>query len=431
MRLALPLLALFTVSLTRCVHAQTWTVLDPSPFNANRFEDAAFVTPERGWIVGGFGGGRIFETQDGGVSWTLRAQVAGYLRTVAFPSAALGWVGVLASDGPTLYETRDGGTTLTDVTSRITPAPSSFWGVCGLFALDEMHAFGVGEYDGPAVFIKTTDGGQTWQSRNLSSQIGSLIDVRFTDPMNGIIVGGSTGLASGGQAVILGTTDGGETWTERGRSSGGTGGAEWAWKISFPSEMVGYVSVEYLNSADDGKVLKTTDGGLTWTELSVPGGGSMQGVGFVTEDIGWTSGRGTDMVTTDGGRTWMATSGLDGRVNRFEFFGDTLGYAMGRRVHRLRRVSTGEQHEPLSRFELRVSPNPAANRVTLTYDLDTPTEAEVAVFDALGRQVALLHASRQRAGHQHLTWTPAAPGLYLARLSTPSGRVVRSFVVAR
>ncbi|MEM6328467.1 MAG: T9SS type A sorting domain-containing protein [Bacteroidota bacterium] len=420
-------LVLLLVAMPLAASAQSWRLLDSSPFHGYRFEDAAFVSPEHGWIVNG--DGETWETQDGGASWALRSEVPGYLRSTAFPSATLGWIGVLFNVSTRLYETRDGGATMVDVTNRIQPAIGG--GVCGLFALDETYAFGVGEWDGPAYFIKTTDGGQTWQSRDMSAYAASLIDVRFTDPMNGIVVGGTNAVGADGQAIVLATSDGGETWTERFRSSGGTAGSEWAWKLSFPTDQVGYVSVEYLGLANDGKLLKTTDGGLTWTELAVPGGGSMQGVGFINEDIGWTSGRGTDMLTTDGGLTWAPTFDLDGSVNRFEFFGDSLGFAMGERIYQVQRVTTTSEPTPADAFALSVSPSPATGPVTVSYRLGAPTEAEVLVFDALGRRVAVLHSGPQSVGEHRVSWSAAVPGVYLARLATSGGTQVQRFVIAR
>lgn len=422
-----PFLVALLIALPFAASGQGWTLLENSPFHGYRFEDAAFVSPERGWIVNG--AGETYETQDGGDSWTLRSQVSGYLRTTAFPSATRGWVGVLFNQNARLYETRDGGVTMVNVTDRIQPALGG--GVCGLYALDETHVFGVGEWDGPSYFLKTTDGGASWQSVDMAPYAASLIDVRFTDPMNGLIVGGTNGTRNGGVAVILATSDGGATWTERFRSSGAGTNAEWAWKISFPTESVGYVSVEHDGSSPDGKVLKTTDGGRTWTELAVPGGGSMQGVGFVTELDGWTSGRGTQMVTTDGGASWAETSAIDGSVNRFEFFGDSLGYAMGRRIYKLERLPVSAAAPPSDAIALSASPNPTASAATIRFRLRAPGEVAVEVFDTLGRRVARLVEGAQAPGEHRIRWEADAPGAYLVRVQTPEGTATRRIAVVR
>jgi photosystem II stability/assembly factor-like uncharacterized protein len=273
--------------------------------------------------------------------------------------------------------------------------------------------------------IKTTDGGASWQGTNISSALArSLIDVYFFDAQRGLAVGGTNAVDAGGRAVVLGTEDGGATWARRYVSASTGNATEWGWKISFPTPEVGYVSVEYEGGGSTGKVLKTTDGGQTWTEIAVPGGSSMQGVGFVTPDLGWTSGRGTVSETGDGGDTWAATTELDGNVNRFEFFGDTLGYAMGTQIYRLQRRSTSAAEPtapPAPADLLSVTPNPSDGAVSVAYRLSTPGPVDVAVYDALGRRLATLASGPQAAGLHRAAWNGAGPGgVYFVRLTAGS-----------
>ena len=183
-----------------------------------------------------------------------------------------------------------------------------------------------------------------------------------------------------------------------------------------------------------GKVLKTTDGGATWTELAVPGGGSMQGIGFITPDIGWTSGRGASMRTLDGGQTWTPEAGIDGSVNRFEFFGDTLAYAMGHEVFVLHRSTStaGEPAPTPAPLALDVFPNPASGTASFRYTLTAPGEVRLSVFDVLGREVEVLDAGEQRAGDHTVGWSAGAhpPGLYLARLVSGNEVATARVVIA-
>ena len=402
-----------------------WELVASSPEDSYRFEDASFVTPDHGWIVDG--SGRVHETLDGGATWTLKSSNFEYLRAAAFVNSTHGWIGALYGNNH-LFETTDAGATLINVTSRIAPAISG--GICGLFAIDAQTVVGVGQWSGPAYVAKTVDGGATWQSQSVAGLAGSLIDVYFHDAMHGIAVGGTQAINSGSRAVVLGTDDGGATWTRRFVSSGTGTAAEWGWKISFPTPLVGYVSVEYNGDTLIGKVLKTEDGGQTWTELPVPGGRSMQGIGFVTATEGWTSGRGTAMRTLDGGTTWTPTADIDGSVNRFEFFGTSSGFAMGRRIFRLRRTIDDEAPVPVApALTLSVAPNPAAGAVTLRYTVSAGP-ARVDVSDVLGRRVATLADGAHAEGTHTAVWTPAgvAPGLYAVRL-TVGGAVVTERVV--
>lgn len=58
------------------------------------------------------------------------------------------------------------------------------------------------------------------------------------------------------------------------------------------------------------KIMKTTDGGTTWTEQYQSGGNAVQ---FIDANKGWVAvGDGTILRTTDGGTTWVEVYGSGG-----------------------------------------------------------------------------------------------------------------------
>jgi hypothetical protein len=82
---------------------------------------------------------------------------------------------------------------------------------------------------------------------------------------------------------------------------------------------------------------------------------------------------------------------------------------------------------------LDVYPNPARGPVAVVPRLDRAEQAEVALFDVLGRQVAVLHDGPLAAGrHAFRLATAALPsGVYLLRLSGETSTVTRRVVVLR
>ncbi len=413
-----------------------WDVLPTSPFHGYRSEDVAVVGP-RVWAVNG--SGQAWRSDDRGDTWTQTfADPASYFRATAFPTAQTGWIGVLFNPQARLYETRDGGTTYANVTSRITPAVPG--GICGLWALDDQTVWAVGQYSTPAYVVKTTDGGATWTSTALAPLADALIDVRFFDALHGVASGG-IGTYADSRARILTTDDGGATWTVRHTV---TDIYSVAWKLTFPTRLVGYASVETFGGAADARVLKTVDGGITWTELTIPNGGSLQGLGFATPEVGWASGRGRTSVTTDGGLTWAPLpttqngGQLDGDVNRFRFVGDSLAYAAGHKIYRLRgRFPTAgtdaAPDAPLADGLAGVFPNPARGPVTVAYRTATASPVRIDVVDAQGRTVATLVDAGVAPGDHVATWgADVAPGVYVVRMRAASGvSTLRVAVVAR
>jgi photosystem II stability/assembly factor-like uncharacterized protein len=317
--------------------AASWTKLDAAPTVAGKQDDLYFIDANEGWSVNGQG--QIFHTQDGGASWQkLLDQPGTYFRAVLFLDAQRGFVGNIGTgyfpgvtDERPLFSTTDGGKSWNEVTSITGPAVK---GICNFSKLDDQHLFATGRVGGPAFFMKSADGGATWTSFDVSSQIAMLIDSHFSTPTDGFIVGGSsTGTDS--SCVILHTGDGGESW-QNVFSSNDAG--TMCWKFSFPSSQVGYASVLPF-SGGNSSFVKTSDGGKTWNELPfLPGPYEALGVGFITDEIGWIGGDSKGQPaqrTKDGGKTWEADSSLGKYVNRFRFIDQRVGYAIGTEIDKL------------------------------------------------------------------------------------------------
>lgn len=79
-------------------------------------------------------------------------------------------------------------------------------------------------------------------------------------------------------------------------------------------------------------------------------------------------------------------------------------------------------------------PNPFTSLTRLELTVDAPTDLTVAVYDALGRRVALIHEGSVRAGTYSLRVTAAdlPAGLYLVRASDGRGQTAtRSVALVR
>jgi hypothetical protein len=96
-------------------------------------------------------------------------------------------------------------------------------------------------------------------------------------------------------------------------------------------------------------------------------------------------------------------------------------------------AGTPAEPEPEARgITLTVAPNPSRGAATVTLAIPAPAHARVAVYDVLGREVALLHAGALSAG-AHALAVPALPaGAYIARAAVAGAPPAAArFVVAR
>jgi len=460
------ILAVFFVTLWGLPAAQaqvevpSWTYQNALPDSrSGRYDDIKFPTLNEGWVVSTVG--EIWHTADAGASWAQQVnKVGSAFRSIAFQKELssrgqlVGWAGTVFSPGSVLWETRDSGEHWVDITHRIEGIVPA--GVCGMYSYKK-STWGVGAFNGSPTMIKTTDGGIHWTGKDLSDVAGALIDVYFQDEMTGFAVGGS-GSSLDGNAIVLRTTDGGNSWQKVFQSTRKSGiQGEWGWKISFPSKLVGYVSVEYRANPNehDAKVLKTVDGGLTWNEIAVKGSKTnlgLQGLGFVSENLGWASGRGVTSVTADGGTTWQQLPAfsttseegqLDGSMNRFIVINDTLSYGVGRRLYRLSgygaQTVANENYEVPHQFDLESSyPNPFSESTKLRFTLEKTLPVRLSVIDMIGRKHRNFPEASLNSGTHEIVWDgrndagqKLPPGSYILLVDIGTSMEMKQVVLLR
>jgi photosystem II stability/assembly factor-like uncharacterized protein len=347
--------ALFVASV---LHAQTpvWTQFPNSPVGGGNFrnDDICFVDLTNGWSARGTDG--LYHTTNSGQSWFsvtphIVTNVA-HFRSIGFASPTRGWAGNLGpgaydskvTDTNLLYETYDGGNTWGVVTQINN---SGMQGFCAMHIPDAQHIYGVGRVRGPAFFVKSEDGGNTWYVTNLTAGgvMGGLMDVYFMNTNLGFTVGMDTNsfYTPPYFANIARTTNGGLSWDVM-ASARVTN--SYFWKMSWPTTNVGYVSLQQNSAYSSFVFYKTIDGGQTWVSNGIPlstiGSPSsfeLQGVGFVSTNEGWLGGGSLaapyNMIhTTDGGLTWTPMGYVNANnLNRFRFASPTLGYLSGIKLH--------------------------------------------------------------------------------------------------
>lgn len=411
--------ALFFLS-TCLIYSQiipSWSDVPNAPFGSRK-NDLVFVTPQLGFTASG--AREAHRTTNAGVTWTrMFYSDSTFFRSVAFGNERIGFLGNLGPDeyggasitDPTLiYRTSDGGTTWRPVTNISGPLGR---GVCGMHALDSNLVFAVGRVRGPSVFMKSTDGGLSWTSKDMSSLAAGLVDVHFFSPDTGIAVGLTNSEHAQSRGVVLYTTDGGENWSTKYSSSRA---GEWCWKISFPSRNTGYISLQR-NQGSPCNFIKTTDGGTSFFEKQFyPTNYYSQGIGFVNDTLGWIGGNSiqTTLMSTNGGDTWEpANFGV--RINRFFFINELSGFASGQTIYKYTgQLSTGVKENPAapSDFELSQNyPNPfnPVTKIRFTVPELKSLKAgpgllyvELKIFDAAGKLVMSVVNEEKQPGENEI-----------------------------
>ncbi len=164
---------------------------------------------------------------------------------------------------------------------------------------------------------RSTDNGATWVTSTPDSLAGHR-DIYEADFLNN-----NVGYAVGTAGLAMKTTDGGMTWNQL-----TTNLTSNLWYVDFVTENLGYIG------GSSGKLLKTTDGGSTWAEQVIGGTTSVlvykiHALNADTVYAGTGSATPGRLIRTfDGGATWSAVTGytLTSVVRGIYFLNANIGF---------------------------------------------------------------------------------------------------------
>jgi len=285
----------------------TWEVIQS---NGNpEFKSADFVNSTTGWIVGG-NNESILKTTNGGASWTSQKQGSQQVMLNALDAYSADIVYVVGSGG-IIYKTSDSGNSWGTLESKTS---SNLYDV-SFVSSSEGWIVGAGGK------IFHTTNGSTW-SPQTSEITSDLLGVKFFNSTTGYAVGVKSSQSNTG--VIIKTTTGGSTWTE----------------ITVPTAGNSIFQSIYLLNADagiivgkNGKILKFSSGGADITIPTNNTPNKLSDVTFTSNEIGWAVGDNlTILKTIDGGSTWTTAYGSSEDAEELRgvaFIDSDTGFAVG------------------------------------------------------------------------------------------------------
>ncbi len=290
---------------------------DASAHSTSDQRAIAFADRNHGVVVGGYQGqGAVWTTADEGQDWTSTTVPTPPLDTVAVLGsrawASATCAGADAGCTPAVLESQDGGATWAVIAAT---------SVGSLSFVDAEHGFGVdASAPGSSDLLATSDGGRTWSRVTATAPCESRffpLAVSFTDASHGWVACGSGESAVGNSSKeVVATSDGGASWTVRSRilMAGDSPVGSLPLSGMFRSlDMLG--SGTGVASTWNEGLIRTTDGGATWTRLPLGDvAGSIQwpgaaitgdgGLFALTMDVTSNGAAATFNLGLDDGRTW-------------------------------------------------------------------------------------------------------------------------------
>jgi photosystem II stability/assembly factor-like uncharacterized protein len=385
--------------------------------------------------------------------WTaVPSGTAQNLRAVHFVSADVGFV---AGDGGTVLRTTNGGLNWTDA------SPSSGPDFHGVHFFDATTGVVVGDN---GTILRTTNAGDDW------TPVASGVEA----PLQAVSFAGSVGIVGGGSQTILRSVDAGVSWdtVQTDFFGGGFPGAHMldathgyvAGTNSIFQPLAGWsddggltfdFASFYLNSNEGnlrdvhflsastgvavanvwdgrGAISRTTNGGQDWTTIIFDN--PLDGLGFATETRGYAVGQlGGMLVTDNGGMTWESTLPIvSEELYDVHFPSPAAGFAVGAGGTILKGVLTtaADPTPDGAALVLEASPNPSAGGASVRFTLAEAVDVSLRVYDALGRQVAVLVEGVRGAGvHEMRLEARLPPGTYLAVLQAGRERATLPVVI--
>jgi photosystem II stability/assembly factor-like uncharacterized protein len=234
--------------------------------------------------------------------WTAQTSgITNQFYSVKAVSQTAAWA---AAVGGRVLRTTNGGTTWASVGGGAIGTADIY----NIEAVDANTAF-VTTSPAATFIYRTTNGGTSWTQVYTDASTGAFIDViKMFDTNNGIAIGDPVG----GKWVIVRTSDGGASWVRDTTNAPLRVGTEAGTQNDLCT--IGSANM-WFGSTADGRIYRTTNGGTSWLSSTLPGSTAATGaiaVWFLDTQYGIASSvTGTTYNaarTTDGGATWSAVT---------------------------------------------------------------------------------------------------------------------------
>lgn len=308
----------------------------------------------------------------------------------------------------------------------ITPAPSSTEAISGIYFLDASQGWAT---SAQSLYI-TTNGGTSWSTVTLSF---TPEDIYFLSPLVGFASGG--GVMSG-PGLVMKTVDGGLTWTQSLSNTDQNLFVNRNNLLNVVDANTVFTSLEWTN-----KLYRTTDAGATWDTIVCDSVWQIVDFHFESADSGHVlSSMGQLFHTNDAGATWQlvysAEWGLYGPTVMFYslHFTQGVGYVCGssglikRYDNSLN--SVGESLENAG--SLHVFPNPCYGAQNIAVETSGMTgDCSLWIMNALGEVVYFENV--QNVGSRNMIWLNSpqlAAGSYTVVLHNDEQKQTAKLMIA-
>lgn len=437
------LTALIILSAAVMSNAQ-WTFVSQVPSNPN-INSISVVNQNVIWVA--CDANRLYKTTDGGTTWLLRnaGLPAGNLYGISALDTATCWVGTVNGS---IYKTTNGGSNWTlqfSLAGSFTNGLKMYNASYGVYYGDPT---GSGQ---PYQFRYTTNGGTNWllspNAPVAGNEFGVVNAWDWIDTTR-FWIGSANLAASATNSKIYKTASGfgGGNWSFA--TVQGTGGAQGLYfqAIAFTDASNG------LAGSNGSDIRKTTDGGNTWQNVTPPSGFTafaainFNGIkdGSNTIRVSLSDGLVYKIYrTTNLGTSWteepLPALGQTNGVQHMEFISPNLGFAGGNlgvfmRYGNPSGINASNSVVPDDYLLGQNYPNPFNPSTRINFSVPVSSLVTLKVYDALGKEVAVLVDEYVSAGNYTTEFYASASlnsGVYFYTLNSGNFRDTKKLMLLK
>lgn len=317
----------------------------------------------------------VKKSTDGGETWTTHpihpTMTGTILHETQFIDENNGFVvgGTSFGTWNVLCKTVDGGQTWEQIDTSGTPANSIE--ITDLNFISPQIGYIVMQWGN--YLYRTTNGGDSFTHIPVLEDNAVLTEVYFIDPYIGFVVRRMSTDNNSDIFEILKTTDGGNTWTNTHQTTSESNN-DWykKCKIQFVNQYQGFAIIK------NGELHITQDTGATWSQLPLPLSDTQAtDMYFVNNATGYIALDGNIYRTNDAGESWsLQTIENDySDIDYIQFANDHIGYALNNEyivnenlvalLHTDQMPATPLSNEKIDLEEWKIYPNPAQEHITI------------------------------------------------------------------
>ena len=402
-----------------------------------------------------------FYEQNSGVNVQLNSASKPLVSFYYYFGYIIGWA---CGNSGTVIRTTTYGTSWLSVGSNGIPSSASLYSIC---ALDSGHAVVAGVVGSNSYVWRTSNLGNNWV-QVFSQPNGFINAILFKNANTGFMIGNPVG----GRWSLWKTVSAGLTWDSAGlflpQSGSETGwnnsffidtnrlwfgtnnyriyyssnfGQSWSIQSTGSEQNIYSINFNYVNFtsrmgfAGGSNLFKTTNDGINWSGISSLGTGNISAITALSgypasvviysraNKIYITSNSGTNWVdrytSPSGNYTAVAIYAQDGDHYQIFFVRTDGGISYSNLWEGVKKIGNDVPYK----FSLSQNyPNPFNPATVINYKLPITNYVKLMIYDALGREVAVLVNEKKQAGEYQVIWDASnfASGIYFYKLETES-----------